>query len=96
MQTTPPQSFEDFTAISMDEGFDEVLVREWTPSLVIETHTHPFDVSALVVRGEFKLTLGDKDILLKAGDPFRLAHDIPHAEHSGPEGATVWVARANP
>ena len=90
-----PQTFEDFTALSMDEGFDEVLVREWAPSLVIETHTHPFDVSAWVIRGEFKLTVDDQEIKLKAGDPFRLARNIPHAEHYGPDGATVWVARAN-
>jgi len=24
-----------------------------------------------------------------------LARNIPHVEHYGPEGATVWVARAN-
>ncbi|NDC61507.1 MAG: cupin domain-containing protein [Betaproteobacteria bacterium] len=95
MQTTPPKSLEDFTAIAMQEGFDEVLVREWAPSLVIDTHTHPFDVSAWVVRGELILTVGDKQISLKAGDPFRLGRDIPHAEHYGPAGATVWVARAN-
>jgi quercetin dioxygenase-like cupin family protein len=90
-----PDTFEAFTAISMDEGFDEVLVREWAPDLVIDTHTHPFDVSAWVVRGEFKLTVGDKVIKLQAGDPFRLGRDIAHAEHYGSEGATVWVARAN-
>jgi quercetin dioxygenase-like cupin family protein len=88
-------TFEEFTAASMDEGFDEVLVREWEPHRVVDTHTHPFDVSALVVRGEFKLTLGDRVVILKAGDPFRLARDIPHIENYGPEGATVWVARAN-
>ena len=88
-------TFEEFTAVSMDEGFDEVLVREWEANRVVETHTHPFDVSALVVRGEFKLTLGERVIILKAGDPFRLARDIPHIENYGPEGATVWVARAN-
>jgi uncharacterized RmlC-like cupin family protein len=32
---------------------------------------------------------------LKAGDFFRLARDVPHAELYGSEGATVWVARAN-
>jgi uncharacterized RmlC-like cupin family protein len=32
---------------------------------------------------------------LQAGDFFRLARDVPHAEHYGSEGATVWVARAN-
>ena len=81
--------------MSVEEGFDEMLVREWQPNLVIDTHTHPFDVSALVVRGEFVLTVGEKVITLKAGDPFRLARDIPHTEQYGPEGATVWVARAN-
>ena len=88
-------TFEEFTAVSMDEGFDEVLVREWEANRVVDTHTHPFDVSALVVRGEFKLTLGERVVIRKAGDPFRLARDIPHIENYGPEGATVWVARAN-
>ena len=88
-------TFEEFTAVSMDEGFDEVLVREWEPNRVVQTHTHPFDVSALVVRGEFQLTVGDQVTLLKAGDPFRLARNIEHVEHYGSEGATVWVARAN-
>ena len=89
------KTFEEFTAVSVEKGFDEMLVREWQPNLVIDTHTHPFDVSALVVRGEFVLTVGEKVITLKAGDPFRLARDIPHTEQYGPEGATVWVARAN-
>jgi len=89
------KTFEEFTAVSVEEGFDEMLVREWQPNLVIDTHTHPFDVSALVVRGEFKLTVDNKVITLKAGDPFRLARNIPHVENYGPEGATVWVARAN-
>jgi quercetin dioxygenase-like cupin family protein len=89
------KTFEEFTAASVEEGFDEILVREWQPDLVIDTHTHPFDVSALVVRGEFALTVGEKVITLKAGDRFRLARDIPHIEQYGPEGATVWVARAN-
>ena len=88
-------TFEAFTQVSMQEGFDEVLVREWEPHRVVDTHTHPFDVSALVVRGEFQLTVGDKVTTLKAGDPFRLARNIAHIEHYGPEGATVWVARAN-
>ena len=87
--------FNEFTRQSLDEGFDEVLVREWAPSLVLDTHTHPFAVSAYVERGEYWLTLEQEVKHLKAGDHFRLARDIPHAERYGPEGATVWVARAN-
>lgn len=84
-----------FTAQSLEEGFDEIIVREWDANLNLNTHTHPFDVSAYVVRGEYWLTVGEEVKHLKAGDFFRLARDVAHAELYGPEGATVWVARAN-
>jgi len=88
-------TLEAFTARSMDEGFDEIIVREWDADLKLDTHTHPFDVSAHVVRGEYWLTVGEQTQHLKAGDDFRLARNVPHAELYGPLGATVWVARAN-
>ena len=88
-------TLEQFTATAMDEGFDEIIVREWAPDLAIDVHTHPFDVSAVVVRGELRLTLAQKVLHLKAGDPFRLARNIEHAELYGEEGATVWVAKAS-
>ena len=88
-------TLESFTAQSLDEGFDEIIVREWDAHLKLDTHTHPFDVSARVVRGEYWLTVGNEVKHLKAGDFFRLAREVPHAELYGPEGATVWVARAN-
>jgi hypothetical protein len=93
MMNTP--TLESFTAQSMDEGFDEILVREWAANLKLDTHTHPFDVSAYVAQGEYWLTLGDDVKHLRAGDSFRLARNVPHAELYGPQGATVWVARAN-
>jgi quercetin dioxygenase-like cupin family protein len=91
--TTP--TLESFTAQSLEEGFDEIIVREWAADLRLDTHSHPFDVSAHVARGEYWLTVGDEVRHLRAGDDFRLARDIPHAELYGPQGATVWVARAN-
>ena len=88
-------TLESFTAQSLDEGFDEIIVREWEAHLKLDTHTHPFAVSAYVLRGEYWLTLGEEIKHLQAGDFFRLARDVPHAELYGPEGATVWVARAH-
>ena len=88
-------TLESFTAQSLDEGFDEIIVREWDAHLQLDTHTHPFDVSAYVVRGEYWLTMGSEVKHLQAGDYFRLARNVPHAELYGPQGATVWVARAN-
>jgi hypothetical protein len=88
-------TLESFTAQSMDEGFDEIIVRQWEANLKLDTHTHPFDVSAYVAQGEYWLTVNDEVKHLKVGDFFRLARNVPHAELYGPQGATVWVARAN-
>ena len=88
-------TLETFTAQAMDEGFDEILVREWAPGLELDTHSHAFTVSARVVRGEFWLTVDGSTRHIPVGQSFRLARDVPHAERYGPQGATVWVARAN-
>jgi len=85
---------ESFREQSLREGFEEFIVREWAPGLHLATHTHPFDVSAYVASGEYWLTVGQEVKHLKAGDKFRLARNVPHEELYGPQGATVWVARA--
>lgn len=86
-------SFESFAAAARADGFDEVLERSWAPGTVLDTHTHDFGVRALVVRGEMWLTVGEATQHLRAGDPFVLDANVPHAERYGPDGATYWVAR---
>jgi len=88
-------SFESFQAAALQEGFDEVIARTWDPLTVLDTHTHPFSVKALVTQGEMWLTVGDKTQHLQAGDRFELAREVPHAERYGPQGASYWVARQN-
>lgn len=88
-----PTTFDEFEATARATGFDEVLVREWAPDTVVDTHTHPFDVSALVIRGEMWLTVGPQTRHLQPGDRFTLDRDEPHAERYGPAGATFWAAR---
>ena len=86
-------TFETFAAEQRAIGCDEVIERSWKPGTVIETHTHPFSVRALVVQGEMWLTVGDRVQHLRAGERFELDREVPHAERYGPEGATYWVAR---
>jgi quercetin dioxygenase-like cupin family protein len=86
-------TFDEFQRAALARGFDEVLVREWAPGQVVDTHTHPFAVEAQVVRGELALTVGGQSRRIAAGAGFELALGVPHAEHYGPEGATFWVAR---
>ena len=88
-------SFEQFAASARARGFDEVLERRWEPGTVLDTHTHPFSVDALVVQGELWLSVGDRTQHLQPGDPFVLHAHVPHAERYGEQGATYWVARRN-
>jgi hypothetical protein len=89
-------TFEAFEAQALAQGFDEVLERVWAPATVVTSHTHPFALRALVVRGEMWLTVGDDVRHLRPGDEFALDGQVSHAERYGAEGATYWVARRTP
>jgi quercetin dioxygenase-like cupin family protein len=89
-------TYDDFESTARAEGFDEVLVREWQPGQVLDTHRHPFAVKALVTRGEVWLKEGEHVRHLRAGDGFELAREVPHAERYGDQGATFWVAPWSP
>ena len=73
-------TFEAFEADARAAGFDEALVREWGPDVTIDTHTHPFDVEAVVTQGEMWLSCGGDTRHLKAGDTFKVARGTEHAE----------------
>ena len=88
-----PPDFDTFSRQALSEGFDEVLERLWAPGTVLDTHTHPFAVEALVVQGQVWLTVGEETRALQSGDRFELAKGVPHSERYGDEGATFWVAR---
>ncbi|WP_265946516.1 cupin domain-containing protein [Dechloromonas sp. A34] len=88
-------TLEQFTAQALSAGFDEVLERQWPPRTVLDTHTHPFALKAIVVQGEMWLTVGDATQHLRTGDHFALDREVPHAERYGEVGATYWVARRN-
>lgn len=88
-------TFEAFKAKHLAAGFDEVIERSWQPNTVLDTHTHPFAVDALVVQGEMWLTVNGLTQHLLPQDRFTLAREVPHEERYGAQGATYWVARKN-
>jgi hypothetical protein len=88
-----PADIAAFEAAARAAGFTDILDREWAPGQVVGEHTHPFDVQALVVRGELWLTVGGQTRHLSAGDRFDLARECPHTERYGAEGATFRAAR---
>jgi len=91
----PEADADAFAAAARAHGFDQVLTREWGADVVLDTHTHPFAVQALVTRGELWLTLRGATRHLRVGDRFEVGYEEPHAERYGPQGATFVVARRN-
>jgi quercetin dioxygenase-like cupin family protein len=88
-----PITLEQFTTAELAKSPAEVLERVWQPNAVAPEHTHPFDASALVVKGELWLTANGATRHLQPGDRFELKRGVPHSERYGPDGATFWVAR---
>jgi quercetin dioxygenase-like cupin family protein len=89
----PDINFAEFETAALAQGFDQVLERRWAPDTVLDTHTHPFAVQALVVEGEMWLSVAGQTRHLRPGDRFELDRDVPHAERYGAAGAAYWVAR---
>ncbi len=88
-------TFEQFQQSALADGFDAVLQRDWAPDTVLDTHTHPFAVRAVVVDGQMWLSVDGVERELTVGDTFVLEANVPHAERYGPAGASYWVARKN-
>ena len=88
-------NFDEFKNKALAAGFDELIERDWAPHTVLDTHTHPFAVQALVTRGELWLTVKGQTQHLQPGSRFALDREVPHDERYGAEGATYWVARQN-
>lgn len=74
--------------VALTRGYDEVVERTWAPDTTLDTHAHPFSVSARVVRGEMWLAVGGDVLHLLPGDPFTLDAHVPHGERYGSEGAS--------
>ena len=87
------KDFEEFETSARAQGFDEVLKRDWGAGKEVPSHTHPFDASVLVVRGEMWLTVGDETRHLVPGDTFEVPRNTKHAERYGAEGTNLFAAR---
>jgi len=89
-------TLEQFCAVMLAAGYDEVTERHWEPNTRLDEHTHPFDANAIVISGYVWLSVNGGDPKrLSAGDTFHVVANTPHAEEYGPEGASYWVARKN-
>lgn len=75
------------------DGYAEGGIVEWAPNTFIDTHTHEFSASVLVLDGEITVKTADGATTCRKGDTFRLAAGTPHSEQVGPDGVRFLSGR---
>lgn len=82
-----------FRAELEQEGYGEASVVEWEAGKFVDTHTHDFSASLLVLSGEITVTTESGTTTCRAGDTGSLAAGTPHSEKVGTEGVRFLVGR---
>lgn len=84
---------DDFTLQLRREGFENFVEVEREANGMIDTHSHPFQSKALILRGEIRLAVAGKEAVYRAGDVFELSNGMEHVEYYGPQGVSYLVGR---
>jgi len=69
------------------------LKRQWEPNIEKEFHRHEYTADAIVIEGEFWLTVEGKTRHLNPGDSFHVPAQVEHKEKYGVAGYVFWVAK---
>jgi quercetin dioxygenase-like cupin family protein len=85
--------FENFKEEKLQQGYSNVMERRWTANVKNEYHHHEFTVDAIIVEGEFWLSIEGKTRHLIQGDSFHVPAFVKHKEKYGPNGCVFWLAR---
>ena len=86
---------EQFTQELQRDGFD-VSTKSMGANIHNSTHSHPFEVRAVMLSGELTLRYEGITQMCRAGDVFSMRAGCEHEEQFGPEGATYLVGRRQP
>ena len=75
------------------DGFDDIERKNLPAGTLGPEHAHPFDVRALVLDGEIRLTVEGDEYAYREGDIFVMPAGHRHAEAVGPDGVDYLVGR---
>lgn len=84
---------EAFEANLRQEGYNEVVVAELPIGHAPGEHSHPYDVRALILEGEFTIAVNGQGRTYRPGDIFALEAGIRHTEFTGPNGVRYLAGR---
>ena len=89
-RVTDVQAFEaDLRA----QGYQVITSVEQPPGYAMGEHVHPFDACALIVAGDFTITVDGQARRYGVGDVFRLPAGTLHSESAGEDGVQYLACR---
>ena len=86
---------DQFLKLLIADEFPEPTLVEREAGGFLDTHTHPFEVKALVVSGQIDLVVDGVKSVYIAGDVFHLLANEVHTERYGNKGVQYWASRKN-
>jgi quercetin dioxygenase-like cupin family protein len=75
------------------QGYTDVGEFVFDKNKVTGEHSHEWGQCALVMEGEYILTVGDEVSHFKAGEVCKLAANSLHVEGAGPDGARLLFGK---
>ena len=82
-----------FEADLRAQGYQVITSVEQPPGYAMGEHIHPFDACALIVAGDFTITVDGQAHRYGVGDVFRLPAGTVHTENAGSQGVHYRAGR---
>lgn len=82
-----------FLKVLIQDGFPEPILVVREQGGFLDNHTHPFEVKALVTRGQIDIMIDGVKQTYLAGDVFHLKHGQEHTESYGNQGVQYLASR---
>ncbi len=84
---------DDFLKVLRQDSFPEPVLVVREQGGFLDTHTHPFEVKALVTQGQIDIVIDGLKQTYLSGDVFHLMHSQEHAESYGNQGVQYLASR---
>jgi quercetin dioxygenase-like cupin family protein len=75
------------------EGYQVITTVAQPVGYAMDDHAHAFDACALILNGDFTITVDGQARHYATGDVFRLSAGTVHSEHAGPQGVKYLAGR---
>jgi hypothetical protein len=83
----------EFLQLLRRDNFPEPVEVQQVPNGRLGIHEHPFEVKALVVKGDITIEIDGLSRIYRVGDMFHLALKQPHTESYGSVGVKYLASR---